>query len=283
MAMNDQHLYEHIRLDTTPHTHYELSVKDRSYVPMHWHDALEIISILEGKLLVELDGRKIQLHAGDLMIFGPNELHSTTSLTGNTAILVQVPSEPLAQTFQFTQNRQIVFNPLTHNSRKRTVIEEIRKLMIEMKRLEEERPFGWILLFETKTLQVIYTIYANFSDPVSRAALRGNARNRERLAAVIAYTQAHYAEPITLDEMAELTHLQRNYFCRIFRETVGLTYLNYLNELRLAKIYKDLLVSDEPLTDLLAKHGFTNYKLFRTMFNQCFGCTPSELRKRNKT
>lgn len=42
MAMNDQHLYEHIRLDTTPHTHYELSVKDRSYVPMHWKSSASL-------------------------------------------------------------------------------------------------------------------------------------------------------------------------------------------------------------------------------------------------
>lgn len=154
--------------------------------------------------------------------------------------------------------------------------------MMEMKQLEEQRPYGWIIQFETRNLQMIYKIYATFSQPVSDAVLRGNARNRERIAAVISYTQAHYAEPISLEEVAELTHLQKNYFCRTFRETVGMTYQNYLNELRLAMIYKDLMVSDETLTDLLTKHGFTNYKLFRAMFNERFGCAPSELRKRNK-
>lgn len=282
MLEKDAQLYENVKPDTTPQTHYEYSVKDKSYVPMHWHDALEVISILEGELLVELDGRKIQLYAGDLMIFNPNELHSTTSLSGNTAVLVQVPSEPLGKAFQLNLNRQIVYNPHTKNEKKRAVIDEIRALMMEMKELEEQRPYGWIIQFETRNLQIIYKIYATFSQPVSDAVLRGNARNRERISAVISYTQAHYAEPISLDEVAELTHLQKNYFCRTFRETVGMTYQNYLNELRLAMIYKDLLVSDETLTDLLAKHGFTNYKLFRTMFNERFGCTPSELRRRNK-
>lgn len=282
MLEKDAQLYENVKPDTTTQTHYEYSVKDKSYVPMHWHDALEVISILEGELLVELDGRKIQLYAGDLMIFNPNELHSTTSLSGNTAVLVQVPSEPLGKAFQLNLNRQIVYNPHTKNELKRTVIDEIRALMLEMKELEEQRPYGWIIQFETRNLQIIYKIYATFSQPVSDAVLRGNARNRERISAVISYTQAHYAEPISLDEVAELTHLQKNYFCRTFRETVGMTYQNYLNELRLAMIYKVLLVSDETLTDLLAKHGFTNYKLFRTMFNERFGCTPSELRKRNK-
>ncbi len=278
----DKQHYESITPDTTTQTHYELSVKDKSYVPMHWHNALEYISILEGELTVELDGRKIELHAGDLMIFNPNELHATTSLTGNTAVLIQVPSDPLGKAFQLNLNRQIVYHPHTKNAEKRAVIDEIRALMFEMKELEEKRPYGWIIQFEYRNLQIIYKIYATFSQPLSDAELRGNARNRERIAAVIAYTQEHYAEPISLDEAAELTHLQKNYFCRVFRNTVGLTYQNYLNELRLAMIYKDLLVSDNTLTDLLQKHGFTNYKLFRTMFNRRFGCTPGELRRQNK-
>ena len=93
------------------------------------------------------------------------------------------------------------------------------------------------------------------------------------------YTEAHYHENIRLEDAAREVHLQVNYFCRIFKENTGMTYLQYLNEYRLGRIYQDLMETDIPLKFLLEKHGFTNYKLFRRMFFDRFGATPGELRK----
>jgi AraC-like DNA-binding protein len=61
---------------------------------------------------------------------------------------------------------------------------------------------------------------------------------------------------------------------------MGITYTRYLNDLRLSKIRKDLIDTDLPVKDILEKHGFTNYKLFRRMFNDTFGCTPGQYRKK---
>lgn len=47
---------------------------------------------------------------------------------------------------------------------------------------------------------------------------------------------------------------------------MGVTYFQYLNEIRLSHIYRDLTSTDLPLKVLLEKHGFTNYKLFRKCF-----------------
>ena len=93
------------------------------------------------------------------------------------------------------------------------------------------------------------------------------------------YTEAQYNEPITLEEAAERVHLQVNYFCHIFKESTGMTYLQYLNDYRLGRIYQDLIETEVPLKSLLERHGFTNYKLFRRMFADHFGTTPGKLRK----
>ena len=54
---------------------------------------------------------------------------------------------------------------------------------------------------------------------------------------------------------------------------MGVTYFQYLNEIRLSHIYRDLTSTDLPLKVLLEKHGFTNYKLFRKMFYEQFATT----------
>lgn len=60
---------------------------------------------------------------------------------------------------------------------------------------------------------------------------------------------------------------------------MGTTFLEYQNELRLSHIYQDLIETDDPVNVILERHGFTNYKLFRRMFKETFGDTPTQIRK----
>lgn len=89
----------------------------------------------------------------------------------------------------------------------------------------------------------------------------------------------HYNTPITLSEISQIACFQEEYFCHYFKKNMGVTYFQYLNEIRLSHIYRDLTSTDLPLKVLLEKHGFTNYKLFRKMFYEQFATTPGEYRK----
>ena len=60
---------------------------------------------------------------------------------------------------------------------------------------------------------------------------------------------------------------------------MGQTFLEYLNEIRLAHIYKDLINTNNPLCDIIEIHGFTNTKLFYKTFKSKFNCTTREVRK----
>ena len=60
--------------------------------------------------------------------------------------------------------------------------------------------------------------------------------------------------------------MQPGYFCRFFKKCMGVTFLEYQNELRLSYIYRDLITTEDSVRDILERHGFTNYKLFRRMF-----------------
>ena len=60
---------------------------------------------------------------------------------------------------------------------------------------------------------------------------------------------------------------------------MGITFLEYQNELRLSYIYQDIISTDDSIKDILERHGFTNYKLFRRTFFEHFEATPTEIRK----
>ena len=84
--------------------------------------------------------------------------------------------------------------------------------------------------------------------------------------------------PVPLSEIADVAMLQAKYFCRFFKKCMGVTFLEYQNEIRLSRIYDDIINTDDQISHILERHGFTNYKLFRRMFRERFGCTPTKLR-----
>jgi len=158
-------------------------------------------------------------------------------------------------------------------------IERVKQKLLQMQHTaSSDSPFRDIRM-ASLLLEITYLLYEEFSCPVTEGSIFRREKNRQRLSAVIAYTEAHYQENIALNDAAATLHMHPNSFCRFFKENTGVTYLNYLNEYRLSKVYEDLVTTDVALHEILVKHGFTNYKLFRHMFAERFHTTPGRMRE----
>lgn len=59
---------------------------------------------------------------------------------------------------------------------------------------------------------------------------------------------------------------------------MGQTYLEYLNDVRISYIYKDLINTDNTLCSISEILVFSNYKLFYKLFKKKFNCTPNEIK-----
>lgn len=277
---NERHFEpENIDLNTFGKFHFRLSDDPGSYIAMHWHNALEVISLKEGSLLVETEQRKMTLTAGNCIVLNPNVLHSTTSISGNKSLLLQVPVDMLSGFVPDIGDYQILLDPLTNKPDELERINTIRGLMEQMyaqySTEETMHPFR----MESLLLELLFQLYSNCSVKMIQTSLWQNKKNRDRMNNIMAWTKEHYAQPISLVDAAGALHLQINYFCRFFKQNAGITYMRYVNEYRLSKIYHDLIVTDIPLNQLLERHGFTNYKVFRTMFRERFHQTPGHLRR----
>ena len=283
MMENNQKIYESIQLNIADHGHYEFSQVQRSFVPMHWHDAIELIFLLQGELLIETEQRKHQLKPGQCILLNPNALHSTTSLCGNTALLLQFPTDELSFFTSATRSRQFLWNPRTADPLTIKAMERVKQKLLLMKETAESQNIFAPMRMASILLEISYLLYTDFSFPMSNADFNNGEKNRERLSTVFTYTEKHYRENIAISDVAEILCVHPNYFCRFFKQQTSVTYLHYLNEYRLSKIYYDIITTDTPVLHLLEKHGFTNYKMFRRMFAERFHSTPSAVRAQPET
>jgi AraC-like DNA-binding protein len=71
-------------------------------------------------------------------------------------------------------------------------------------------------------------------------------------------------------------------FSRWFRQTSGLTFIDYLIQLRTTVASNLLINTSKPMTEVYAESGFNSSSSFNRAFLKIKGCSPREFRKRNR-
>ncbi len=93
------------------------------------------------------------------------------------------------------------------------------------------------------------------------------------------YVYEHYSEDINLEDVAKECHFNSQYFSKIFKETTGDKFIDYLNKVRIEKA-KELLKSEDSVEKIAGKVGFKSRRHFYTVFSQYTGDTPASYRKK---
>ena len=90
----------------------------------------------------------------------------------------------------------------------------------------------------------------------------------------------HYAEKLTVAQVAEHFGYTPNYLSKLLKRYLGLTVYQYLYEIRLDRICRDLQHPEARIMELLPKHGCENYKSVSRLFKERYGCSMKEMQKR---
>ncbi|MFI3168855.1 MAG: response regulator [Faecalibacterium sp.] len=103
-------------------------------------------------------------------------------------------------------------------------------------------------------------------------------KNRKLLLQVQNYLTEHYAQDISLEMVAELLDFSPFYLSKLFKNTFGTSFIDYLTELRLSAA-KELL-SDPSLSakEIGEQVGYPNSNYFTKLFKKKTGLTPIEYR-----
>ncbi|WP_170578310.1 AraC family transcriptional regulator [Ruegeria arenilitoris] len=100
-----------------------------------------------------------------------------------------------------------------------------------------------------------------------------------RLNSVLAYINDNLTEAFNEDDLAEIAGLSRSAFSRTFSQHTGLTFVKYVNRLRI-NLACSILLSDEgmKIADVCFASGFNNLSNFNRQFVESKGMSPSKFR-----
>ena len=112
--------------------------------------------------------------------------------------------------------------------------------------------------------------------PVSNQHTR---KTMERMEMLYRFIEAHYGDPIELEEVAVLCHMTKAAFCRYFKQQTRLTFTEFLNHYRVNQA-KRLLLTDESIGNVCYACGFESLSYFNRVFRKLTGSSPGGYRKR---
>ena len=149
------------------------------------------------------------------------------------------------------------------------------------------------LLYELKAENVVGRLYA---DSVASSlaiqlvrrysclkdvAIRkgGMAPNKLRRALEFISDKLEQQQGIALEVVAQEVGMSRYHFSRVFKESMGLSPINYIVRQRIERAKKLLVETELPIADIALQAGFSGQSHFTTFFRKLVGLTPRSFRR----
>ena len=116
----------------------------------------------------------------------------------------------------------------------------------------------------------------------SGALMERMPRYSENISAALEHIRAHYAEDLSLQDVAGAVYLNNEYFSRRFKKEVGVNFSEYLLRLRLSQAVKLLQNTNLRVGTIADQVGIPNVSYFSLVFKKQYGVTPNEMRYQMK-
>ena len=245
-------------------------VQDKcQYFHTHWHEHIELHYVVHGETDILLNQTRYTFRQGDLAVINSNVLHA--GFCNGTPVEVLVVIFELDELSAQVAEKNILFQPMICAD---TKIQELMSLIYQE---QNERSLGWKLACKGALLQLIAYLERRYTEQMltDKESLK-RRKNLERLNTVVHYIEENYTDSISNAQLAELIHVSEDRFNHLFRESMGMAPLQYMNEVRLKKAMHLLKSGNYSAAEVADAVGFSDYNHFGRLFRRYYQCTPME-------
>lgn len=252
-------------------------------IPWHWHSTVEVFYLEQGTLEYRTPGGTWVFPAGSGGFVNANVLHSSRVLPSpdgavqllhlfDPAFLSGGAMNRLYTKYILpltTSGREMI--PLMADDPKQGTLLTILKKSFSL----DEGQFGYEFALRQNLEDIWLGLVAlTAGEKATSAPADGPIK------AMMLFIHHHFAEDITVDQIAQAGLVSRRGCFRIFREQLRTTPLGYLRDYRLERA-RDLLRHRQlSMTEIAAQCGLGSSSYFGQQFRASFGLTPSQYRNR---
>lgn len=266
--MNDIELYENIS-----ELEKDFPIKVRRYkghsLSPHWHEHIELLHLLSGSGIFSCNTKTTEAHCGETIVVNSNELHSFEAdndidyicVIINPAIFDDVNCKNTILESKIPKDEFITsaFSRIYNEYEKNSVCSD---MIIK----------GEIYLL------MAYLIKNHTSVHLSQSEYNTRINRIEKINSFLDYIHKNYNRPLTTSDLANKWYITESYLCKIFKHSVGISVLEYLNSFRIYKAAILLKNTDEDISEIARSVGFDNLNYFDRIFKRYKGTSPKKYR-----
>lgn len=258
---------------------------------LHEHDFSEMVVILGGSGVHELNHRRYNVEAGDVFVLNGRDHHLYEKALGLR--LFNLHYDPNHFFGRYRDLRRLpgfqalfAVEPHLRRGKKlagrlqlsRAALIRVHRLLTEMMEEFRKAEPGRELLIESLFRELVIFLvrqYGQSNDERLRPVLG--------LAKAASYAEEHFVEPIELGDLAKVAGMSPNHFIRVFRDTYRMTPIQYVIRLRLARAARLLVNPEYNVTAAALASGFDDSNYFSRLFRQKYGISPRQYRRSHRT
>lgn len=242
----------------------------------HFHQNLEIVYVLEGSVEVQIEPETYNLKKGDFLLINANKRHSWRA-TEEKILLAsfQINFTMLAE---YMGTNQLLFWCNT-TADKNESYEQLKRVLDQMlNRFYDKEKEGAIYL-NSIYYEAIYLLVAYFMIKADDVRMKENfTPDNSRIFEIQNYVQANYQKQLSLNDLAQKLYLSNAYLSKYIKKHFGLSFLEYVNNIRLFHAVDELVYSEKKITRIALDNGFPTTAAFNKAFKEIYNMTPSAYR-----
>ena len=248
----------------------------------HIHKEFEIITIIEGTLVLQYQNKKVVLEQGDIFLINSNEMHEVLSNNNRSVNLLCIQLDTRVFNSFSPSFKSILFTNSLIKKTDTHWYEMVNQLInLSFHYFKKDQLYGY-QCFSDLTLLI-----KNFLMSIPYIEVSDKERNKkeqkaDRMIRILEYIDNYFDENITLANIAEKEFLSKTYLSSFFKSNMGLSYNEYVNYLRASKAQKLLDNSNLTLLDICYDSGFSDMRYFNKYFYKRYKMLPKEYRLSNK-
>lgn len=271
--------------------HDDLWMFEGRNVPIHWHNEIEFCLPRKGTAVCQIYQESYTIPAGSAILIGSNVPHSCHSLTGESVLYSSIIAAPEFISGEIGGDvERKCMRPFLEGSAGPCIridgtgaeSKRLLQMLDEIDRLYTEKPLCHELRIKGLLCEILAALLPEaYRNPENKRlqSVPASSAELERLQLTLDYLHQHYDSVVSLQELADLTHLSREACCRSFRRMTGKSITEYLQEYRVTQSLPLIRSGRYSISQVAELCGFSNASRFAAAFRKRMGINPGHYLK----
>lgn len=268
--------------------HSNFSSGDRTQ--FHTHDYIELAYVVEGEFQQRIMGQDIKFKKGEICLIDMNCLHQDYLFSNKSIIIFigmanevfdevmvgNIEEEGISNFLRMALMKQKDIQQYVHFKPKNSEDAQIENLFLQLLTELECKDEASRYICKGLLIRLLRHVSSKYDFFLSNEQRK--KMNWIIFEEITNYIKEKYAD-ISIRDLVERFHFNEDYYNRLLKEKAGMTYSEYVMELRLTHAEKLLKTTTITVDEVANKVGYHNKGYFYKIFVERYGVTPSKYRK----